>query len=92
MEGTTVTWLSEESARRAQRLLQPGSGRCYQCDNDIVRYRTSGTDRLTKFDEDDHGNWYRDPIYGLMHRLGREDVTNLDRYTLHQCPDEPALD
>lgn len=89
-----MKWLSEESAKRAQQLLQPGAGRCYQCDQPVYRYRTAGTDRLTKFTEDPFGGWYRDPIYGLMHKLGAEDMTNLERYTLHQCPteDDPALD
>lgn len=57
----------------------------------LIGYAEDGN-RHQNFDRDPAGAWVRDPISGHMRRIGIEAHTDLDRYSLHRCHDEAALD
>lgn len=69
---------------------------CWSCGWRVHRLNigyTDWVDRYQNFDTDDDGAWVRDPVTGYMRRLGKEAITDLDRYSLHKCrEDETALD
>jgi hypothetical protein len=49
---------AEQSAAQAQRTLNPGSGKCVLCGEDVWRWYTSGdTAHLSMFDETDGGGF-----------------------------------
>lgn len=69
---------------------------CISCGGLVERYSIgyddTDTGRYRDFDAHPAGAWIRHPLTGQMRRIGAAAITDLTRYRLHSCVNDPALD